>query len=70
MNNDELRWVDLSNGSNDIIIATRNGQAAGSPSGGAAMGRDTMGVTGIRLKGDDEVIGMEVIRPDPAACWS
>ena len=24
-------------------------------------GRDTMGVTGIRLKGDDEVIGMQVI---------
>jgi DNA gyrase subunit A len=62
---DELRWVDLSDGSSDIIIATRNGQAARFAEREVrAMGRDTMGVTGIRLKGDDEVIGMEVIR-DP-----
>jgi DNA gyrase subunit A len=62
LSNDELRWVDLSNGSNDIIIATRNGQAARFAEREVrAMGRDTMGVTGIRLKGDDEVIGMEVI---------
>jgi DNA gyrase subunit A len=60
---DELRWVDLSDGSNDVIIATRNGQAARFKEKEVrAMGRDTMGVTGIRLKGDDEVIGMEVIR--------
>jgi DNA gyrase subunit A len=62
LSNDELRWVDLSNGSNEIIIATRNGQAARFAEREVrAMGRDTMGVTGIRLKGDDEVIGMEVI---------
>jgi DNA gyrase subunit A len=60
---DELRWVDLSDGSSDIIIATRNGQAARFTEREVrAMGRDTRGVTGIRLKGDDEVIGMEVIR--------
>ncbi len=59
---DELRWVDLSNGSNDIIIATRNGKAARFAEREVRpMGRDTMGVTGIRLKGDDEVIGMQVI---------
>jgi DNA gyrase subunit A len=63
--NDELRWVGLSDGSNDIILATRNGQAARfAEKEVRAMGRDTMGVTGIRLKGDDEVIGMEVIH-DP-----
>jgi DNA gyrase subunit A len=62
---DELRWVDLSNGSNDIIIATRNGQAARFAEREVRpMGRDTMGVTGIRLKRDDEVIGMQVIH-DP-----
>jgi DNA gyrase subunit A len=60
---DELRWVDLSVGTNDILIATRNGQAARFAEREVrAMGRDTMGVTGIRLKGDDEVIGMQVIR--------
>ena len=60
---DELRWVDLTDGTNDVILATRNGQAARFTEREVrAMGRDTMGVTGIRLKGDDEVIGMEVIR--------
>ena len=60
---DELRWVDLSDGSNDILIATRNGQAARFTEREVrSMGRDTMGVTGIRLKGDDEVVGMQVIR--------
>jgi len=60
---DELRWVDLSDGANDILIATRNGQAARFTEREVrAMGRDTMGVTGIRLRRDDEVIGMQVIR--------
>ena len=60
---DELRWVDLSDGTNDILIATRNGQAARFTEREVrSMGRDTMGVTGIRLKGDDEVVGMQVIR--------
>ena len=27
------------------------------------MGRDTQGMTAVRLKGDDEVIGMEVVDP-------
>jgi len=63
---DELRWVDLSDGANDILIATRNGQAARFTEREVrAMGRDTMGVTGIRLRSDDEVIGMQVIR-DPS----
>ncbi len=67
VNNDELRWVDLSDGASDIIIATRNGQAARFTEREVrAMGRDTMGVNGIRLKGNDEVIGMQVIH-DPAA---
>jgi DNA gyrase subunit A len=60
---DELRWVDLSDGGNDILIATRNGQAARFAEREVrAMGRDTMGVTGLRLKAKDEVVGMQVIR--------
>ncbi len=67
VNNDELRWVDLSDGNSDIIIATKDGQAARFTEREVrAMGRDTRGVTGIRLKGKDEVIGMQVIH-DPAA---
>jgi DNA gyrase subunit A len=61
---DELRWVGLTDGQNDIILATRDGQAARfHESEVRPMGRDTRGVTGIRLRGDDEVIGMEVVEP-------
>ena len=61
---DELRWVGMTDGQNDIILATRNGQAARfHETEVRPMGRDTRGVTGIRLRGDDEVIGMEVVMP-------
>ncbi|MEO8251325.1 MAG: DNA gyrase subunit A [Chloroflexota bacterium] len=61
---DELRWVGLTDGHDDIILATRNGQAARfHETEVRPMGRDTRGVTGIRLRKDDEVIGMEVVRP-------
>jgi DNA gyrase subunit A len=61
---DELRWVGLTDGQSDIILATRNGKAARFHENEVRpMGRDTRGVTGIRLRGDDEVIGMEVVAP-------
>ncbi|MGH2427994.1 MAG: DNA gyrase subunit A [Candidatus Limnocylindria bacterium] len=59
---DELQWVGLSDGQNDIIVATKKGKAARfRESEVRPMGRDTMGVTAIRLRGPDEVIGMEVV---------
>ncbi|MDQ3691872.1 MAG: DNA gyrase subunit A, partial [Chloroflexota bacterium] len=59
---DELQWVGLSDGQNDIIVATRRGQAARfRETEVRPLGRGTQGVTAIRLRGDDEVIGMEVI---------
>jgi DNA gyrase subunit A len=61
---DELRWVGLTDGADDIILATRDGQAARfHETEVRPMGRDTRGVTGIRLRKDDEVIGMEVVLP-------
>ncbi len=61
---DELRWVGLTDGQDDIILATRKGQAARFHENEVRrMGRDTRGVTGIRLRKGDEVIGMEVVRP-------
>ena len=61
---DELRWVGLTDGQGDIILATRKGQAARfHETEVRPMGRDTMGVTGIRLRSGDEVIGMEVVDP-------
>ena len=45
-----------------MIVATRKGQAARfRESEVRPLGRGTQGVTAIRLKGDDEVIGMEVV---------
>src|SRR5687768_17209514 len=59
---DELQWVGLSDGQNDIIVATKNGQAARFREAEVRpLGRGTQGVTAIRLKRDDEVIGMEVV---------
>jgi len=61
---DELRWVGVTDGQDDIILATRKGQAARFHEDEVRpMGRDTRGVTGIRLRRGDEVIGMEVVRP-------
>jgi DNA gyrase subunit A len=61
---DELRWVGLTDGSDDLILATRDGQAARFHENEVRpMGRDTRGVTGIRLRKGDEVIGMEVVMP-------
>lgn len=60
---DELQWVGLSDGQNDIIVATKNGQAARfRETEVRPLGRGTQGVTAVRLKGGDEVVGMEVVK--------
>ncbi|HET8777146.1 MAG TPA: DNA gyrase C-terminal beta-propeller domain-containing protein, partial [Candidatus Limnocylindria bacterium] len=62
---DELQWVGLTDGNSDILLATKQGQAARfHESEVRPLGRDTQGVTGIRLRGDDEVVGMVVIHDD------
>ena len=59
---DELQWVGLSDGQSDIILPPARGRRRASTRHEVRpMGRDTQGVTGIRLKRDDEVIGMEVV---------
>jgi DNA gyrase subunit A len=66
--NDELAWVDVSAGEDDIIIATAEGMIARfAESEVRAMGRDAAGVIGIRLlkKAGDSVVAMSVV--DPAA---
>jgi DNA gyrase subunit A len=63
LDGDELQWVGLTDGQSDIIVATRKGQAARFREAEVRpMGRDTQGMTAIRLKGGDEVIGMEVVQ--------
>jgi DNA gyrase subunit A len=64
---DELAWVDVSSGGDDIIIATAQGMLARfAESEVRPMGRDAAGVIGIRLlKHDgDSVVAMSVVEPE------
>jgi len=64
--NDELAWVDVSSGADDIIIATAEGMIARFAEDEVRpMGRDAAGVIGIRLlkKAGDSVVAMTVVEP-------
>ena len=59
---DELVFCSLSSGSDTIIIATHKGLGIRfNEAEVRSMGRQAAGVIGIRLKKDDEVVGMQVI---------
>ena len=61
---DELGWVRQTNGKNEIILVTEQGQALRFAEDEVrAMGRGASGVTGIRLDKGDYVTSMEVIEP-------
>jgi DNA gyrase subunit A len=63
---DELAWVDVSSGEDDVIIATAQGMLAKFHENEVrAMGRDAGGVIGIRLlkREGDEVVAMSVVQP-------
>jgi DNA gyrase subunit A len=60
---DELKWVKLTNGKDEIIISTALAQAIRfKESEVRPMGRATRGVRGIRLRTGDSVVGMDVVR--------
>jgi len=60
---DVLIETDLTNGSFDIILATKGGQAIRFPETKVRdMGRAAYGVRGIALQNEDEVIGMVVAK--------
>lgn len=62
---DELKWIRQSGGDNEIIISTAQGQAMRFHEKGVrAMGRVSRGVRGIRLRPNDFVIGMDIVRID------
>jgi len=57
---DELMSVKLTDGKNDIIMTTRQGQAIlFNEQDVRATGRDSMGVIGIRLRDGDQLVGMD-----------
>jgi DNA gyrase subunit A len=63
---DELAWVDVSTGNDDVIIATAQGKIARfHETDVRAMGRDAAGVIGIRLaRAGDFVVSMSVVQPE------
>ncbi len=59
---DDLISVKMTNGSQEVLVATRNGKANRFPETEVRpMGRQAGGVIGIRLTEKDKVIGMEVV---------
>ena len=59
---DELRWIAPTTGKDEIIVTTSAGQAIRFKEADVrAMGRTAAGVRGIRLRKNDEVIGMDVV---------
>ena len=62
---DELINVMRTDGSQNILMATHNGQAiCFAETDVRAMGREAVGVRGIRLKDGDWVVGAEIAQPD------
>ncbi|AEV70643.1 DNA gyrase subunit A [Acetivibrio clariflavus] len=63
--NDELIDVKLTDGTKDIILVTRNGMSIRfNEQDVRPLGRVSMGVRGIKLDDDDEVVGMGVYIED------
>lgn len=59
---DELRFAYMTNGDDDLIVATKKGMAIRFNENDARpLGRTARGVKAITLKPDDEVIGMAVV---------
>ncbi len=62
---DELAWVRMTNGDDQVIIATKLGMAIRfKETDVRPMGRQARGVHALRLKENDEVVGMSVIEDD------
>jgi DNA gyrase subunit A len=59
---DELKWIRMTSGEDEVVISTSQGQAIRFHEKGARpMGRVARGVRGIRLRPGDKVIGMDIV---------
>jgi DNA gyrase subunit A len=59
---DELKWIRMTNGDNEVVISTAGGQAIRFHEKDVRpMGRVSRGVRGIRLRASDQVIGMDIV---------
>lgn len=62
---DELRWIKKTSGKDDVVISTASGQAIRFNEADARpMGRSARGVRGVRLRPNDNVVGMDIVTDD------
>lgn len=62
---DELKWIQKTTGDNDVIISTSAGQAIRfNEKDARPMGRSARGVRGVRLRPNDNVVGMDIVADD------
>ena len=62
---DSLRWVKWTDGNQEIVMASANGQSIlFHESDVRVMGRQAAGVMGMRLSGNDEIAGMDVVETE------
>lgn len=60
--NDQLGWVKMATPGDEALIVTRDGQSIRfSEKDARAMGRGAAGIRGIKLKGNDEVVGADIL---------
>ncbi len=60
---DELKWIRMTSGDDEIVISTSLGQAIRFHEKDVRpMGRASRGVRGIRLRANDRVIGMDIVQ--------
>jgi len=61
---DELRWVNLTGGKQEVVLATERGQAIRfAEEDIRPMGRGAAGVMAVKLEKGDRVAAMDVVRP-------
>ncbi|MEK9151869.1 MAG: DNA gyrase subunit A [Patescibacteria group bacterium] len=62
---DVLEWVKPSSGGDDVVLVTANGQSVRFKEKEIRpMGRSAAGVRGMRLKGKDRIVGVDVVEPE------
>ncbi|MDQ5913125.1 MAG: gyrase subunit [Patescibacteria group bacterium] len=62
---DELKWIRLTTGDNEVVISTSLGQAIRFHENDVRpMGRTARGVRGMRLRPGDVVVGMDVVEEE------
>lgn len=63
LDGDELAWVKMTDGHNELLVATKKGMAIRfNETDVRPMGRTARGVKAITLKANDQVIGMSLIK--------